>query len=85
MLLPRLREFEVVSLRLFGSAGRDTMDATSDVDVIVEFESPVGAFEFLDVQDVLADALGRRVDMVTPAAVKPWMRERVEREAVRAA
>ncbi len=61
------------------------MGATSDVDVLVEFERPVGAFEFLDVKDLLADVLGRQVDLVTPEAVKPWMRDRVEREAVRAA
>ncbi len=84
-LQPRLRTLGVASLRLFGSAGRDAMDASSDVDVLVEFEGPVGAFEFLDVQELLADALGRRVDLVTPDAVRPWMRERVEREAVRAA
>jgi predicted nucleotidyltransferase len=59
------------------------MDATSDVDVLVEFERPVGAFELMDVQDMLTDELGRRVELVTPAAVRPWMRERIEREAVR--
>ena len=84
-LYPRLQALGVVSLRLFGSAGRDAMDVASDVDVLVEFERPVGAFEFLDVQELLADALGRPVDLVTPAAVKPWMRDRVEREAVDAA
>ena len=82
-LQPQLRALGVVSLRLFGSAGRDAMDATSDVDLLVEFQRPVGAFEFLDVRELLADALGRPVDLVTPAAVKPWMRERVERETVR--
>ncbi len=80
----RLQALGVVSLRLFGSAGRDEMDATSDVDLLVEFERPMGAFEFLDVRELLADALGRPVDLVTPAGVKPWMRERVEREGVRA-
>ena len=84
-LLPRLRAHGVVSMSLFGSAGLDTMDATSDVDVLVEFERSVGAFEFMDVQDMLANELGRRVDLVTPAAVRPWMRERIEREAVRVA
>ena len=84
-LLPRMRAFGVVSVRLFGSAGRDTMDATSDVDVLIEFDRPVGAFEFMDVQAEIADALGRRVDLVTPAALRPWMREQIEREAVRAA
>lgn len=84
-LRPRLKALGVVSVRLFGSAGRDAMDAASDVDVLVEFERPLGAFEFLDLRDLLAEELGRPVDLVTPEAVRPWMRERIEREAVRAA
>jgi len=43
---------------------------------------PIGAFEFLDLQDELARMLGRRVDLVTPTAVKERMRPRIEREAV---
>ena len=84
-LQPRLRAAGVSSLWLFGSAGRDELDSASDVDVLVELERPLGAFEFFDLRDLLADVLGRPVDVVTPAALRPWMRERVEREAVRAA
>jgi len=79
---PRLHERGVTSLRIFGSAGRDAMTAESDVDILVEFDRPIGAFEFLELQDDLARMLGRPVDLVTPAAVKERMRPRIEREAV---
>jgi len=79
---PKLQSRGVASLRIFGSAGRDAMTDESDVDILVEFDRPVGAFELLDLQDELAQALGRPVDLVTPAAVKQRMRARVEREAV---
>lgn len=79
---PRLLARGVTSLRVFGSAGRDAMTAESDVDILVEFDRPVGAFEFLDLQDDLALVLGRPVDLVTPAAVTERMRARIEREAV---
>jgi uncharacterized protein len=72
----------VTSLRVFGSAGRDAMTDVSDVDILIEFDRPVGAFEFLDLQDELARTLGRPVDLVTPAAIKERMRARIEREAV---
>ena len=79
---PQLVSRGVTSLRVFGSAGRDAMTDESDVDILVEFDRPFGAFEFLDLQDDLARMLGRPVDLVTPAAVKERMRERIEREAV---
>jgi uncharacterized protein len=81
-LAPHLLSRGVTSLRVFGSAGRDAMTDESDVDILVEFDRPVGAFEFLDLQDELARTLGRPVDLVTPAAIKERMRARIEREAV---
>jgi uncharacterized protein len=81
---PTLRARGVASLALFGSAGRDQIGTDSDIDILVEFDHPVGAFEFLDVKDDLEELLGRPVDLVTQAAVKPRMRDRIIEEAVRA-
>jgi uncharacterized protein len=81
---PTLRARGVASLALFGSAGRDQIGTDSDIDILVEFDRPVGAFEFLDLKDELEELLGRPVDLVTPAAVKPRMRDRIIEEAVRA-
>ena len=74
---PHLRARGVTSLRVFGSAGRDAMKDESDVDILIAFDRPIGAFEFLDLQDDLARMLGRPVDLVTPAAVKERMRRHV--------
>ena len=60
------------------------MTVDSDVDILIEFDRPVGAFEFLDLQDELEHVLGRPVDLVTPAAVKERMRPGIEQEAVHA-
>ena len=79
-----LRAHGIATIAIFGSASRDQMAPESDVDVLVEFEHPVGAFAFLDLKGTLEDMLGRPVDLVTPAAIKPRMRERIEREAIRA-
>jgi uncharacterized protein len=80
-----LRSMGVTSLQLFGSAGRDELTPTSDVDAVVEFDRPVGAFTFFDVRDFLARVLGRDVDLAMPEALRPWMRERVREDCVRAA
>lgn len=77
--------FGVAHLRLFGSFARDEGRNDSDVDLLVEFSRPIGLFEFVRLQRLLAQLVGRRVDLVTPAALKPALRDRILGEAVVAA
>ena len=77
--------FGVASLSVFGSVGRDEARAESDVDLLVEFVRPVGLFQFVRLRRFLEGLLGVRVDLVTPAALKPQLREQILREAIRAA
>ncbi len=80
-----IRGFGVASLSVFGSVARDEAGPDSDVDVLVEFNKPVGLFEFVRLQRYLESMLGRRVDLATAAALRSQMREQILREAVRAA
>ena len=78
------RRFHVRRLEVFGSAARGTDfdPARSDVDLLVSYLSDhhpdIGAY--LDLQDALADLLGRKVDLVMEGAVKnPYVRAGIER------
>jgi len=77
-----LASLGVKSLSLFGSSARDDAVEESDVDLLVEFSEPVGLFKFLDVKDSLEEWLRRKVDLVTPDALKRQLRERILAEAV---
>ena len=81
----RLKKFGVHSLSIFGSVARDQARKNSDVDILVDFEKPVGLFEFARLQLYLEEALGRKVDLVTPDALRKEFREDILREAIRAA
>ena len=70
------------SLALFGSTARNEATPRSDVDLLVEFARPVGLFEFIDLQNYLEELLQSRVDLGTPASMRPRLRERVLKEAV---
>jgi uncharacterized protein len=72
-------------LALFGSVARGESGVDSDVDLLVEFDKPVGLFHFFRVQRRLEEILGCRVDLVMRNAVKPQLRERILSEAFRAA
>jgi len=82
---PLLDAFGVARLSLFGSFARDEGREDSDVDLLVEFGRPVGLFEFLRLQRELAARLGRPVELVTHAALKSQLRDRILGEAVVAA
>ncbi len=74
--------FGVRSLALFGSVARDEATADSDVDLLAEFERPVGLFELFALQDELESLLNCSVDVGTVDSLKPRIRAQVLEEAV---
>ncbi len=81
-----LRQMGVKSLSLFGSLARDEATDRSDVDLLVEFDRPIGLFQFIRVQHYLQEVLGvDRVDLVMPDALHEELRDDILRDAIRAA
>jgi uncharacterized protein len=80
-----LRALGVRSLSIFGSVARDQAGPESDIDLLVEFDRPVGYFHLFDVQDRLEALLGCKVDLITRGGLRSEMRDRILTEAVRAA
>lgn len=62
--------FHVRSLAVFGSYARNEQQPDSDVDILVEFDAPVGV-EFIDLANYLEDLLKMRVDLVSRNGIKP--------------
>ena len=75
----------VSSLRLFGSVARGEATTASDADFVVRFRGTPRFDQFMDLKFHLEQALGTRVDLVTEDAVRPELREAVERYAIRVA
>jgi predicted nucleotidyltransferase len=71
-------------LALFGSFARDAAKPDSDVDLLVDLDRHT--FDrYMDLKLRLEDLLGRRVDLVPVENLKPRIRDRILREAIRAA
>jgi uncharacterized protein len=82
--LPDLRQrWPIRSLALFGSMARGEASAASDIDILVEFERLVGLSAFIALEASIAGLVGRRVDLVSRAALKPHIGRRVLAEALR--
>lgn len=77
-----LRQRGVGSLAVFGSVARGEATEASDIDVLVDFNQPVGLFEFIRLKNYLETLTGCRVDLVTPDALRPSMRDSILSEAV---
>jgi len=75
---PAIRAFGVHRLGLFGSFRRDEARADSDVDLFVEFEPGAATFDpFMDLSFYCEDLFGRRVEIVTPNSLSPYLGPRI--------
>lgn len=69
-LKPELVEkYHLRTIGLFGSVVREDFSPISDIDIIVEFNKPVGA-EFIDLADYLELKLNRKVDLVSKKGIR---------------
>jgi predicted nucleotidyltransferase len=75
-------EYGVKYLALFGSVARDVARPDSDVDLLVEFDRPVGLFAFIGLQQFIETLLGCKVDLGTPRSLKPRLKDSVLQEAI---
>jgi uncharacterized protein len=69
-------EFGVRKIGLFGSFAKGNPDEQSDIDILEEFERPIG-LRFVELAEYLEKLLGRKVDVLTPAGVQGIRRETI--------
>jgi predicted nucleotidyltransferase len=62
-------EYGVKRIGLFGSFAKGSPSETSDVDVVVEFERPIG-LRFVELAEHLERLLDKKVDVLTPAGIE---------------
>lgn len=77
-----IRRFGVSKLSLFGSFLTDRFHADSDVDFLVEFHPNMKTYDhFMELSFFLEDLLGRRVELVTPQSLSPYIGPHILKEA----
>ena len=78
-----MRRRGVVRASIFGSVARGDDDSCSDVDFLVEFEQGRTLLDLSGLRLDLVEALKRDVDVVTPAALHPDLRDEILRDRVK--
>ena len=81
-LKPELaQKYHVETIGIFGSAVRDDFSPSSDIDIIVDFNQPVG-IEFIDLANYIEKCLQKKVDLVSKNGIKDKYYHAIEREIV---
>lgn len=74
------RQHGAAFLAVFGSTARGDNVNASDLDLLVGFREPKSMFELVEIESELAEAAGTSVDLVTESSLRPFIRDRVERD-----
>jgi uncharacterized protein len=75
------KKYNVSRIGIFGSYARGESGADSDIDILVEFSSPIG-LDFVTLADELENMLRHKVDLVPANAVKPKMMAHIREDIV---
>jgi uncharacterized protein len=70
------REYSVKQIGLFGSFSDDSYTDDSDIDLLVEFERPIG-WKYFSLEIYLENIFGRKIDLVTKNALKEQIKDRI--------
>ena len=72
-----IKAFGVKKLGVFGSVVRGEATEESDIDLVVEFSKRKSLLTVVALERQLSSALGRKVDVLTQAAISPYLRDRI--------
>jgi predicted nucleotidyltransferase len=76
-LIEICRQNDVSKIGVFGSVARGESNERSDIDLLVEFSRRKSLLAMVKMERELTTALGRKVDLLTEAAISPYLRERI--------
>ncbi|MFH1115460.1 MAG: nucleotidyltransferase domain-containing protein [Pseudomonadota bacterium] len=75
-------KYQIVRLGIFGSAARDTMNESSDIDVVVELTAP-DMFMLIGIKQELEEQFDCHVDIVRyRATMNAFLKSRIDQEAL---
>lgn len=79
-LIEICRQNDVSKIGVFGSMARGEAGELSDIDLLVEFSRRKSLLALVSLERMISAALGRKVDLLTEAAISPYLRDRIKNE-----
>jgi predicted nucleotidyltransferase len=75
-------KYRISRLGIFGSYIRGEQRSGSDVDVLIDYDKAPSLIELVEIENMLSDLLGLKVDLVTSKGLKPQLRQHILNEVV---
>ena len=69
-------------VRVFGSVARGEAGPASDIDILVQMDSGRSLLDLIRLTQELESILQRKVDVLTDEGLSPYLKERIQAEAV---
>ena len=79
-LIQLCRENGIIKIGVFGSVARGTATEESDLDLLVQFSESQSLLTHVRVERELSQLLGKKVDLLTEAAISPYLRDIIKSE-----
>ena len=70
IILNHLKDYQPVSVGIFGSFARGESTEKSDIDILVKFIVAPSLLTLIKLENELTDLLGIKVDLITTGAIK---------------
>lgn len=79
-LIDMCRQNDVAMVGIFGSQARGEARDQSDIDLLIKFSKRKSLLKVVALERQLSEALGKKVDLLTEAALSPYLRDRILRD-----
>jgi len=79
-LIEICRNNDVAKIGVFGSIARGEATDQSDIDLLVYFSKRKSLLAVVALERQLSTALGKNVDLLTEAAISPYLRDKIKRD-----
>ena len=77
------QRFQPTLIGIFGSYARGEQNDASDLDILIDFDSPINLIELIGLEQELSDLLGVKVDLVTLKSVHPSVKPYIDSDLIR--
>ncbi len=74
-IVPILKRQGVTKAALFGSVARGEAKKRGDIDILIKLKKGKSLFDFVGLKLELEEKLGKKVDLVEYAAIKPSLKD----------
>jgi uncharacterized protein len=76
------KKYPLSELALFGSYARGDQNEESDIDILVDFNSPIDGYEYIRLAHELEDLFNQKIDMVSRQGIKSGYLPYVEKNLI---